>query len=208
VKQALVPWGEDLFLDDVRVSVLEANESDRRKLVSLAVAVAVAAVVAVTFGGSDEARGGAPANEVPAPSLDAAEVGCPTSGSAAEARAVEAERLAMAKRERYGFDARDGVLSLPLFQEAAACFRDAGRLQDAQRVSLSLAAFAQKLGEDYAALRLQLRTARSEKQYAEALRVTRELEALVAARPIDAYSQWLANLHRELEQKIAASREK
>jgi hypothetical protein len=158
------------------------------------------------FWGNDGAASGGQSREVMAPPLYESETRCSASGAAAEARTVEAERLATAKRKRYPFDGHDGLASLPLFQEASACFRNAGRIQDAQRASGEFTSFERKLSEDYAALQLQLRTARSARQYSEALHVTRDLEALISGRPNDAYSEWLADVHRELERKLAQPR--
>jgi hypothetical protein len=203
IKQALVRWGEEIFLDETRLAFYEVKSSGPRTALLIAFAATAVALAMMTFWSGDGEASDSRLPEVPAPPLYEGQVTCSMTAANAEARAVEAERLATAKRERYAFDSRDGVSALPLFQEAVACLRDAGRIQDAQRVNADFVSFRQKLDEDYAALGLELRTARSAKRYAEALRATRELEAFVAARPSDAYSEWLLSLHREFEQKLA-----
>jgi hypothetical protein len=202
VRTAMVQWGDEIFLDDVRLTFLQTPGSRRERLL-LGLLAVVTALTITSFLCRGAAADGIATPELNPPSFFEVVASCTAVGpEAAEARGREAERLALAKKARYAFDARDGVEALALLQESAVCFRDVGRIQDAQRMSGEFGGFRERVGDDYAALRLRLRSALAAQRWREALDATRELERFLGQGD-DAYRQWLASLRRQLEQKTA-----
>jgi hypothetical protein len=199
VPEALVPWGDEVFLDDVRLSFLCRKDGSKARplVLLLALLVASGAVLAAKRARpSESARG----TEAIPPPLFVSGAGCSVDGTkSAEARAIDAERTAVAKRERYVFDASDGVAALRLLDEAAGCFREAGRIEDARRATAELEEWQRKLDADYASLRLEVRAALSEKRTQRALRAARDLEDLLSTQPDHPYAEWLRSVRRDLE---------
>ena len=118
-------------------------------------------------------------------------------------RALEAERAARAKAQRFLFDFSDGVEALRLYQEAAACFDRAGRTAEATRAQSDLANWQARVNDEYSALRLRLRVALDHDRFADALHATKELQALLSDRVESPYLEWLARVRRELETKAS-----
>jgi hypothetical protein len=201
-KHFLAPWGDEVFLGRVRIAFVETRRDGKARpfvLVALLLLLVPAVWFVIRTGEGSDSVG----REALAPAPYEGVVHCSVQDAkAAEARATEAERIAIAKRERYAFDAKDGVLALPLFQEASACFRNAGRIQDAQRLATAFETWRDRVHGDYAALRLELRAARDQRSYRDARRATRELLALLALRPGDPYADWLRALDRDLETRL------
>ncbi len=202
VQQTLLAWGDDLFVDDVRLAFLQRAKGGSRVFVLVATVLAGATVV---LGALREPSARGRANDPKPPPLAAAEKSCTASGEAAEARAREAERRADAKRARYPFDPSDGVETLPLLEEAASCFRAAGRIEDARRSRAALDTWRERLDGDYASLRLALRGALAENRSNAALEAVRDLESLLSGRRDDPYFEWLESKRRELERTLARS---
>jgi hypothetical protein len=198
VKGLLARWGDEVFVGRVRLAFVEAKGTERSQGVMIILLLLALSAALFAFGGSQalDAAGREPA---PPALYDGARACSASDPTAAEARAIEAERLAKAKRERYAFDTKDGVLALPLFQESSACFRGAGRIQDAQRLAAAFEGWQEKIDGDYAALQVRLRAARNEGRFADARRVTHELLALLTLRGGDAYAEWLQGLDREFD---------
>lgn len=201
LSEAIIPWGDEVFLDDARLAFVTAPSGGRGRplLLLLALLGAVGVVVATSRGRLGASVAG---NDPVPPPLPAAAATCSaTGGMTVEARAFDAERSAAAKRARYAFDVSDGVAALPLYDEAAACFREAGRIEDARRATAEADAWRTRLDADYASLVLELRAARAEKRVRDALRAARDLEALLASQPEHPYTEWLRGVRRELEQQ-------
>jgi hypothetical protein len=203
VQEALISWGDEVFLDDVRLSFV--SKADRSKgrplLLLLGLLVATGAVLSTTRATTSSSPS---KPEVPPPALHASGSTCSVTGArSAEARAFDAERAALAKRERYVFDLSDGVAALPLLDEAAACFRESGRIEDARRTSTALDEWRRKLDTDYASLQLELRAALADHRVKPALRAARDLEDLLAARADHPYVEWLRGTRRDLERRDA-----
>ncbi len=199
--EALIPWGDEVFFDDVRLAFVRGADGKKGRplILLLALLVAAGAVLATTRARTSSAGSG---SDVPPPALHTTGAVCSVTGAiSAEAKAIEVERAAMAKRGRYVFDASDGVAALPLFDEAAACFRDAGRIEDARRAGAELDEWQKKLDADYASLQLELRAALSENRVSSALRAARDLEDLLSTQHDHPYSEWLRGVRRDLQQR-------
>lgn len=200
--EAVIPWGDEVFLDDARLAFVSAPSGTAGRPLVLLLALLGAA--AVLFATTRARPGGSATGKDPAPPpLHSAAATCSvTGGRALEAEAFERERAASAKRARYAFDATDGVAALPLYDEAVACFRGAGRVEDARRAAAELDAWRAKLDTDYASLTLSLRAARAEGRLRDALRAARDLEALLSLQHEHPYAEWLRRVRRELEAKV------
>jgi hypothetical protein len=203
-REALVPWGGEVYFDGARLTFLRDAAPRRPNALVLGLAVVVLAVTAVLgLGGLEDSAPGTA--EVEAPPLEPAAAKCPDEEpSLAARRAREAERGAEAKRQRYPFDKRDGVEATVLFGEAVACYGQAGEPEAEARARAALAEWTRDLNEDYAGARLRLRVAREHGRHAEALGALRELEALVGHRD-GPYLDWLKALRRDLERKAKRS---
>lgn len=205
VAEALIPWGDEVFFDDVRLAFLTSSGGAKgRPLVLLSALVVAAAALFATSRAKSIASD--PARDPVPPPLHAAGAACSVTGAtSAQGRAFDAERAAVAKRERYAFDASDGVAALSLFDEALACFHDAGRIEDARRAGAALEAWRVRLDADYASLVLELRAALAEKRTRDALRAARDLEGLLSAQREHPYAVWLAGVRNDLERSAAKS---
>jgi hypothetical protein len=198
---ANVAWGDEVFFDDVRLTFVEDAGRGRRGLVAAVALAAVALAVVLLVPGGPQSS--ALTEPVAAPRFEPGRAACSAAGAGVEARAFEADRLGRAKRERYAFAGKDGVEALPLLREAVACFRDAGRIQDAQRVQAALADLCERLNVDVLSLGLTLSAALERERFAEALRTVRKLQALVGTGRTGAYAEWLDRTRRDLEGKLS-----
>jgi hypothetical protein len=204
-RKVSVPWGGELFVGNVRLTFLRDSKASRTSPVLLLLAPVV--FIALGLGAYRAAsQNDVSAREVPAPVLfDDRQVGqCPErESSIAEHRARDHERAALAKEERSAFDATDGVDAVSLFREAQACFQLAGKADDVTRVANEFTQWSGQLNEQYATLRLQLKVALDKQRHADALAAVKELQALLAHQEEGPYRQWLGQLSRTLEQKLA-----
>jgi hypothetical protein len=123
---------------------------------------------------------------------------CPQS-TADEALATARARidLAGARRERSPFHPEDGVAAVALYQVAAACFRAAGNLDEANDTSAEARDIARALGEDFREHRVRLQRAMAQKEWARAEHEAQVLSTFLANAPGE-YADWLAALRRTL----------
>jgi hypothetical protein len=204
VSVAEVPWGEEVFAKGVRLTFLAP--STKRKgpspvlLLVAPLVLLVAGFVAFQSLRADDTS----AREVEAPRLIDDDRPC-TQANAEDAKhhAREAERAALAKQERFPFEAQDGVEAATLLGEARACFGTATQEADRARVDAELKQWSERLGQEYAALQLRLRVALDNDRQQDALGACQALEALLTGRPDSPYRQWLSSVRREAEGKLA-----
>jgi hypothetical protein len=201
-KSAFVPWGEEVFLGNVRLTFLETAEAERPSPVLLG--VAPLALLVIGFSVFKAVTRDTPSGRsVDAPVLFDERVTCSEHDrQVAEHRAREAERAAQAKAERFAFAFRDGVEAGRLFLEAHACFESLGLTNDASRLDDQSRRWIARVNEEYSAARLRLRVALDHRGYAEALTATKELRAFLTGGD-GPYAEWLADLERELAQSAA-----
>ncbi|HVW25512.1 MAG TPA: hypothetical protein VHC69_09085 [Polyangiaceae bacterium] len=199
---AFVPWGEEIFLGNVRLTFLETAEAERPSPILLGLApVALLIGMSVFKAMACEVPS---ARTVEAPNLFDERVTCrERDPQVAEHRAREAERAAHAKAERFAFAFRDGVEAGRLFQESRACFETVGLESDVARVNDESRGWIGRVNDEYAAARLRLRVALDHRRYAEALEAAKELRALLGDRQSTPYAEWLAELERELVQNAS-----
>lgn len=132
---------------------------------------------------------------------------CPQAGGV-EARTVgeTRRRLAESKRERGPFHVQDAVEAVPLFQEAAACFRAAGDTASAQAATASGDALRARLIEDYRARQMRLEHALAVKDLATAQKEVKKLLGMLSGQQHE-YVTWLSNLDRRIALKLGKAEE-
>lgn len=201
--RAFVPWGEEVFLGNIRLTFLEAAEAERSSPILLGLAPIALLLIGLSV---FKALG----REVPSsrsvepPNLFDERVTCrERDPQVAEHHAREAERAAQAKAERFAFAFRDGVDAGRLFQESGACFEAVGLTTEVARVNDESRGWIGRVNDEYAAARLRLRVALDHRRFAEALDAAKELRALLADRQSTPYAEWLADLERELAQNAS-----
>src|SRR6185503_11699814 len=152
------------------------------------------------------------AEEVPsAPELFVAEPTiCPRNAAeAAEAIAEAKLDLATIKRERSPFHPEDGVLAVPLYELAAACFRVAGRQDDERETTAAAAQLKARVSDEFRMHQVRLQYALKVKDWKMAQDEVRTLrDYALTAEGSDgslqrgtqaSYAVWLSNLDRKIE---------
>jgi len=109
--------------------------------------------------------------------------------------ATEQMRIALAKRERSPFFPRDGVDAVGHFERAAACFRAAGREDEALRAGQDAAALQAKLSEEYRLRRVRLEHAHRVHDASGVKREVPVLRSLLSGQPTR-YTEWLEAIDR------------
>ncbi len=137
-----------------------------------------------------------------APALWAAPVAaCPVTGPQALARGRERSGIADAKRERRPFHVVDGVHAVPLFEEAAACYRSGGDPASAAQADEAARAMRNELNEDYRTQQVRLEHALGVEDWPGAQRQVRILQQFTLGKTGD-YVTWLTNLDRKIKLKV------
>lgn len=132
---------------------------------------------------------------------------CPQAGGVeAKNIAQTKRRLAESKRERGPFHVQDAVASVPLFEEAAACFRAASDDAAAQASLADAAALRERLGEDYRARQMRLEHALSVRDLPTAQKEVKRLLGMLSGQQ-HAYVTWLSNLDRRIALKLGKAEE-
>ena len=205
--EVLVPWGEEVFLDGTRFTLLrESGQSKRPSPVLLAFAGVVLALTTVSLARQSDDHGES-MRDLDAPALLERPAPCPEiDPNRSETLATQAERSALAKEERSAFAIIDGAQALALLSESEACYRAAGKSVDAERLNAELRRWTSHLNEDFAATRLRLRMALEHERWGEALEAVQYLQALFVDHAKEPYTEWLSNLRHELERKMVVSR--
>jgi hypothetical protein len=105
--------------------------------------------------------------------------------------------LALAKRERAPFHPEDGVAAVPLYEVAAACFRAAGSMEDAEDAAAASRDLQRRLREEFREHRVRLQRALVQQEWPRAEREAAVVSTFLVNAPGE-YSDWLANLRRKL----------
>jgi hypothetical protein len=127
---------------------------------------------------------------------------CPVA-SPDQAGALAAEKwvLAEGKAERRPFRVQDGVLAVPLYESAAACFKTAGDTEHNDEASRAAATLRAKVAEDYRAHQVRLEHALSVNDLQTAFKEVKVLRAFTEGQS-GQYVVWLGNLDRQLTLKL------
>lgn len=207
VSVATVPWGGEIFAKGVRLTFLapSAKRTGPNPVLLLVAPLVLLVTAFVAFQSLETAN--PLAREMEPPALIDEERPCAQTNPQDAARhAREAEQAALAKEERFPFEARDGVDAARLLGEARACFATAASEPDRTRVDAELKQWSERLNQDYSALQLKLRVGLDNDRQQDALDACAGLEALLAGRPDSPYRQWLGAVRHELEGKLARPR--
>jgi hypothetical protein len=135
---------------------------------------------------------------------------CPrASADAAQAIAEAKLELATVKRERSPFRPEDGVLAVPLYELAAACFRVAGNQEEEREATAAAAQLKARVSDEFRMHQVRLQYALKVKDWKMAQDEVRTLRdyALTAEGSDGAsqrgaqatYAVWLSNLDRKIE---------
>ncbi|HSN98396.1 MAG TPA: FHA domain-containing protein [Candidatus Nanopelagicales bacterium] len=118
--------------------------------------------------------------------------------------AVNRRLIAQGKRERSPFDVRDGVQAVPLFQQAAACYRAAGDSATAAEMQAAAEKIKKQLEEDYRAHQMRLMHSLDVKDLRTAHREVKVMLAMLQGKN-DPYVVWLSNMDRRLKLRLGAT---
>lgn len=142
----------------------------------------------------------------PALFAEKTQVRCPQQDrSAALALAEEQLVLAESKRERSPFRLHDGVLAVPLYEVAAACFAQAEVAGWSDEAAAAGSQLKQELANTLHTHQVRLDWFLGRKKLEAARTEVLLLRELMRGRS-DAYSQWLAAVERELGTVLAAQK--
>jgi len=198
----LAPWGEEVFLDDVRFTVLRESTPTKMASPVLLVALALAAVFTLASflrSSDDDIASG---KEPEPPALVASQAACPESDPTRSALlARERERAALAKEERSVFSVSDGTRALTALNEAAACYQSTGALDDAARLRGEAVRWSARMTEEYAASRIRRRAALEHERWAEALAAVGGLQSLLTEQRTSPYFTWLTKVRQALRRR-------
>ncbi|MDB4940619.1 MAG: hypothetical protein JWP97_153 [Labilithrix sp.] len=163
----------------------------------------VPAALLVAFHARSDTSFGPP-DKVPQP-LGEVITQCPAATrEQARVLAHEKETAATAKRQRWKFYTRDGVESVVLFEQAAACQAAAGDEEAAKGTSAYAASMRAGVLQEYQVYRVRLERALERDDAKVALQQVRFLREMLFTRDIDDdYVRWLTILQRKLEARVS-----
>jgi hypothetical protein len=130
---------------------------------------------------------------------------CPYKGPQALAYAGEQMAIADSKRERRPFYVKDGVEAVPLYERAAACFREGGDAPSAKLATDSALFMRRDVADEFRAHRVRLDRALATKDHVTAQKEVRVLLQLVEGKQHE-WVTWLQNLDRRLKLKVGSAK--
>ncbi len=175
--------------DDVRKA--EKKGVSPVLIVGALVAIALATALVLKHAKKPSLASGMPE----APALLAVALTCAEQGPVALARASEAEQSALAKAERYAFDAHDGVDAVRLYGLAQSCYAQGGDSASAQRARKAQDGWTQRMNGEYQSHRLRLRLALDRGATTDAYREAHGLTAMLRGHT-GPYLEWLSSIER------------
>jgi len=201
--EALVPWGEEVYVAGARLGfVKRARRTRGAALLLLAPALVLAAGLALVPNLEQSAN----RDDVEAPTVAPMTSACrETEPARAHERARETERAGFAKLQRFEFVAHEGVEALDLLNESSACYGVAQHGADRERLQAALTSATARVNADYTAARLKLRLALDQGRSRDALSAVSYLRSLLAGRPSSPYMDWLCDVERRLQRKLSGS---
>lgn len=207
--QGPVPSGTAVHIGDTQliVSLTEAAATQQKKTQSTS-PISILAFIGILFGAyltffTDEApvKEKAPRE---APNLFAAPAAtCPQQGPREQVLALARERLASAdaRRERRPFYVQEGILAVPLYEQAGSCFQLAADARAAADAAASADALKKDIDLDYRTHRVRLEHFLGVADFVAARREVRILLQFTEGKQDD-YVAWLSNLDRKLKRKL------
>lgn len=200
----VLPWGAEILVGRVRIRLLreEKTAAARPSLVLLLtpVVLGLALWMLSTSDGPDAIPEAPPAPEI----FAELPTRCDEGGTPSHHRAERNEAAADARRQRYPFDARDGVAAVRLYTGSGFCYAGAGYSEEAASVGRRATQLRQRVEGDYDTARFRLGRALSNEDRGTAISEARLLLALLEGRD-DPYVEWLILIERRL--RLAEARE-
>lgn len=203
-QHGMVAWNTEIELGSIKVKVADTLPKEAKTgegktspivLVGGVVAVGILAWTLLSDPGGHGIETEAPSEEL---HLFDPEVPCPAVGESALYSADRDAEAALAKSERYPFDAGDGVESVLLYRRSAACYAAIGQADAAARMNAEGEWMAHRIEEDFTTHKLRLTRAMEQERWPDALLETRALLALTRHRE-HPYVQWLTRNERRLQ---------
>lgn len=198
-----IPYGSDFYLDRIRFSCLPPNKGANNRLIPLVLAcvLVIGGFIAVDMLGAT--TGASLASDDEEIVLFGEGEACPQTDPAGAARKGQSlELAARAKRERYRYDAHDGLDAGRLFAQASKCYALAGDQPSQERVDQEGQAWRQRVTEEFRAARLRLRTALQNGQLDVALTAVVAMRRVLAGEP-HPYMAKLAAQERQLRSDLS-----
>jgi hypothetical protein len=163
-------------------------------------AIAVPISLYVILSDSGDAVTAAPPKEYPK-LFDEPVATCPQQApEQAAAFANDKLALANARRERRPFHVQDGVAAVPLYEQAAACFKAGGDPEAARDAEEAGSQLRAQVEEDYRTHRVRLEHAMTVKDWRTAQKEVRVLLAFTEGKQGE-YVTWLSTIDRRLQLK-------
>lgn len=210
-QHGMVAWGTEIEIGSLKIKVTdslpkESKDGDQKTSpIVLLGGVGIIGVLAWTM--LSDPGGHGLETQAPTEPLQIfdTEVPCPTTGAQALYMADEDAEGALAKSERYPFDASDGVESVQLYRRSQACYALVGQTEAANRMRQEGDWMQHRIEEDYTTHRLRLERAMEQQRWPDALLETRALLALTRHRE-HPYVQWLIRNERRLQLLVDQAR--
>jgi hypothetical protein len=198
-----IPYGSDFYLDRIRFSCLPPNKGTNAKLVPLLAACVLVIGGFIAFDMLGGATGAQLASEDEEVVLFTEGEACPQTDPAGAARKGQSlELAARAKRERYRYDAHDGLDAGRLFSQASKCYALAGDQPSQARVDQEGQAWRQRVTEEFRAAQLRWRTAVQNNQNDAALTAVVAMRRVLQGEP-HPYMAKLAARERQLRADLS-----
>jgi hypothetical protein len=203
-QHGMVSWGTEIEIGGLKIKVSDSLPKEARdgeqKTSPIVILGALGIIGALAWVLLAEDTGHGIETQAPSETLDlfAEPVRCPSTGAQALYLADEDAEGALAKSERYPFDASDGVESVELYRRSQACYALVGQTEAATRMQHEGDWMQHRIEEDYRTHRLRLERAMEQQRWSDALLETRALLALTRTRD-HAYVQWLVRNERRLQ---------
>lgn len=210
-QHGMVAWGTEIEIGGIKIKVTDSLPKEKKdgegktSPVVLLGGVGIIGILAWTM--LSDPGGHGLETQAPTEPLQIfdAEVACPSTGAQALYMADEDAEGALAKSERYPFDASDGVESVQLYRRSQACYALVGQAEAASRMRQEGDWMQHRIEEDYTTHRLRLERAMEQQRWPDALLETRALLALTRHRE-HAYVQWLIRNERRLQLLVDQAR--
>ncbi len=201
-----VPWGSEVFVGNTRVAFLQGSIpiSSKGTTFLLATALILGLLGIGIYKSSDWGPASEPSSEAP-PLNELGSVRCSDAIPVdAEHTARENERAARAKQQRFPFDPQDGVEAVDMLRTSEACYRVAGRPDEASQAHAAMEEWSQVINSEYSTVRLRLKYDLEHDRFAEALKRVDEIRALLAPHGKGGYYRWLAQTRETLVRRLAS----
>jgi hypothetical protein len=199
-QSGILKWGSTLSIGSLKLTVTNKRGATKGASSSSSTSPVLVIVLLVVLAGAaymlltDDTAAMPSAEGMEPPSLFAeGPAQCPAGQTG-----TQLEQFADSRGDRYSYDPRDGVASVNLYKQAAACFAASGaeHTADAQRATRESEQMKATVDADYAARRLRLSRSLAtedwpsvETQSAALLSMTRHLEG-------NDWRAWLDQVHR------------